>query len=124
MSPYSESVSPPAAIRTVVYAGINLLFNFGMAFTTRKPVLKIEKAGYVFSPVNCLVRFERIRDRGKRILSQGGFILRDCVEQGLFTASAFAQRRNILDPRAGCFRVTSGLSCFSVLLFLKVLDSA
>ena len=28
-----------------VYAGINLLFNFGMAFTTRIPVLKIEKGG-------------------------------------------------------------------------------
>ena len=42
-----------AAIGVVVYAGINLLFNFGMAFTTRIPVLKIEKAGYFFSPVNC-----------------------------------------------------------------------
>ena len=34
-------VKAAAAVRTVAYARINLLFNFGMAFTTRIPVLKI-----------------------------------------------------------------------------------
>ena len=43
------------------YAGINLLFNFGMAFATRIPVLKSEKAGYFFSPVNCFIgQLERL----------------------------------------------------------------
>ena len=66
-----------------VYAGINLLFNLGIAFTTRMPVLKLEKAGYFFSPVNCFIAFSesataakaysRIEDSYSATASSRGF---------------------------------------------------
>ena len=68
-----------------------MLFNFGMAFTTRIPVLNDRKGGILLFAGKLLHRFERIRDRGKRILSHGGFIFRNRVQQGLFPAMRLQQ---------------------------------
>src|SRR5271163_2662918 len=53
--------------------------------------LEDRKGGILLFASKLLHRFERIRDRGKRILSHGCFIFRNCVKQGLFTAMRLQQ---------------------------------
>ena len=47
---------------------------FESLLATRIPVLKIEKAGILLLAGKLLYRFERIRDRAKRIFSYAGFL--------------------------------------------------